>query len=148
MSDIPEERKEKKGWWQRRTTATKILIGIFVVFLIIIIAAVALGMWFVMSITALNVTDIKPVSQSMDTFEVTGTTEPGANLTINNQSVTTDSAGKFSYQLTNVELGGKNITIVSKGKGKLLRTLILELNVSLDNDFYSSNVQFINQTFF
>jgi len=101
-----------------------------------------------LSITALNVTDIKPVSQSMDTFDVIGTTEPGATVTVNNQSVTLDSAGKFSYRLNDVKVGAKNITVVTKGNGKMPRTLILELDITSDNDFYRSNVKFVNETIF
>jgi len=148
MSDIPKKGEEKKGWWKRQSTTVKIVIGIFVAILLIIIVAMALGMWLVLSITALNVTDIKPVSQSMDTFDVIGTTEPGATVTVNNQSVTLDSAGKFSYRLNDVKVGAKNITVVTKGNGKMPRTLILELDITSDNDFYRSNVKFVNETIF
>lgn len=156
MSDTSKEgekpkegEKQKKGWWGRQTLTAKILIGIFIIILLIIMAGVAIGMWFVMSITALNITDMEPVSVYMDTFNINGTTEPGASVTINNQSVTTDSSGKFSYNLTNVKFGAENFTIVTKGTGKMSRKVTMELTRSVTSDGgYHASYQVVNETFF
>ncbi|MBI5459346.1 hypothetical protein [Methanobacterium sp.] len=149
---ISEDSKDgdgKKGWWSRQTLTAKILIGILILIVIIIIVAAASAMWFVMSITALNVTEMEPVSIYMDTFNINGTTEPGASVTINNQSVTPDSSGKFSYNLTNIEFGAENVTVVAKGTGKLTRTLIFELNRSVTSDgLYQTKTRFINETLY
>jgi hypothetical protein len=146
MSETPQG-GEKKGWWKRQTLTAKILI-VFVCFIAIIVIA---GVAFVASLptyTTLNVTsDLNNMGANYDQVTIIGTTDPGANVTVNGQAVNADSSGKFSYQVTNVPVGIMNITVIAKVTGKEATTAILESNRQTTSDGGGTiTIQLINQT--
>ena len=82
----------------------------------------------------------------MDKSTIVGTTEPGATVTVNNISVTPDSTGKFSYQITKIAKGTQNVTVIAKATNKEPTTAILEIKREITDGAYALQTQLINQT--
>ena len=146
MPKKSDEIEFKKGWWKRQTKTAKILMGFFVILLIGIIGIIALVM-SAPTYTALNVTAaIDNNVTTLDQSNITGTTEPGATVTVNNKSVTPDSSGKFSYLMTNIPVGTQNVTVIAKVNGKEATTAILEIKRESSNGKYSLVTMLLNET--
>ena len=134
-----------KGWWKRQTLTAKVLIAFF----IIIALSVVAGAGYIASLptyTDLNVSYGNFSGETNNIVLISGVTEPGANVTVNNHSVTPTSAGKFSYKITNIALGTQNVTVVSKVSGKEPTTAIIEIKRTKENNWYELQTQLLNQT--
>lgn len=143
MSETPQGGEEKKGWWKRQTLTAKILIAFFIIIVIVVIAGVA----FVASLPTYTTLNVSSTGIDIDQVTITGSTEPGANVTVNGQTVNPDSSGKFSYLVANLPEGITNITVIAKVTGKEATTAILESNRQSTGDGGGSlTVQLINQT--
>jgi hypothetical protein len=146
MSEKPNEEEVKKGWWKRQTKTAKILLSFFIILIIGITAIVALAM-SEPTYTALNVSAIVNDNfTTLDQSNITGTTEPGATVTVNNISVEPDSTGKFSYIIKNIVVGTQDVTVIAKSRGKEPTIAILELKRGNSNGAYTLSTQLINET--
>ena len=145
MSDNPKEGDEKKGYWKRQTLTAKILMAFFIIIVVGIIALIAIGM-SLPTYTNLNVTATNASGAYENILTFKGITEPGATVTIDNHSVTPDSMGKFSYNLTNIALGTHNVNIVAKVQSKESTTAIFEVNRREDNNGYYIRAKLVNFT--
>lgn len=145
MSDTPKEGDEKKGYWKRQTLTAKILIIFFSIIVLGVIAVIAIGA-SLPTYTDLNVTTSNASGIYMNTLTFNGVTEPGATVNIDNHSVTPNSKGKFSYNLTNIALGTHNISIVAKVPDKESTKAIFEVNRYKDNSGYYIGTKLVNQT--
>ncbi|AEG18495.1 MAG: hypothetical protein K8E24_003820 [Methanobacterium paludis] len=145
MPDSSKDGNKKRGWWKRQTLTAKVLI----VFFAIVALGVISGVGYVVSLptyTDLNVTYGNASGETSNIVVISGVTESGANITVNNHSVTPDSVGKFSYKITNIPLGTQNVTVVAKVSDKEPTTAIIEINRIEENGGYTLEVQLLNQT--
>lgn len=145
MSDTSKEENKKKGYWKRQTLTSKILIIFFIIIVLGVIAIIAIGA-SVPTYTDLNVSPSNASGSYMNILTFNGVTEPGATVTVDNHIVIPNSMGKFSYNLTNIAFGNRNVSVVAKASGKEPTTAIIEVNRYKDNRGYYLGAKLVNQT--
>lgn len=111
------QKNQSKGFFSRIKITPKTLsffaLGLFLIFTFLYVV------WQVSSINkAPNLSVDQPRDRQVvfgSAVEVRGKTDPGANLSVNGQTVFVDSVGNFQIQLS-LEQGPKDLSVVAKNK--------------------------------